>query len=99
MQQFGLFPDEPRMNQPAISIQDTNLGTRVFIIAEIGVNHNGDPELARRMVRKAKSCGADCVKFQTFKAERVAAASAPKARYQVATTTVPPDAFLATISC
>lgn len=40
----------------------------VFIIAEIGINHNGDIKLAKEMVRAAKECGVDAVKFQTFKA-------------------------------
>jgi N,N'-diacetyllegionaminate synthase len=44
-------------------------GNPVFIIAEIGVNHNGDLELARKMVDVAAECGADCVKLQTFRAE------------------------------
>ncbi len=57
-----------------------------FIIAEAGVNHNGDIELAKQLVIAAKECGADCVKFQTFKAERVASISAPKAVYQMKTT-------------
>lgn len=39
-----------------------------FIIAEVGVNHNGDINLAKEMIAAAKRCGADCVKFQTFKA-------------------------------
>ena len=38
-----------------------------FIIAEAGVNHNGDLKMAIELVRHAKLCGADCVKFQTFK--------------------------------
>ena len=38
-------------------------GHPVFIIAEAGVNHNSDIELAKQLVRKAKECGADCVKF------------------------------------
>jgi len=54
-----------------------------FLIAEIGVNHNGDLDLARRMVIAAKEAGADCAKFQTFRAERVATTAAPKARYQL----------------
>lgn len=37
-----------------------------YIVAEIGANHNGDMELARTLIRKAKECGADCVKFQLF---------------------------------
>jgi N,N'-diacetyllegionaminate synthase len=42
---------------------------RVFIIAEVGINHNGDIEIAKKMIDEAKKAGADCVKFQTFKAE------------------------------
>lgn len=61
-------------------------GQSVFIIAEAGVNHNGDLNLARRMIVSAKEAGADCVKFQTFKAESVVTASAPKARYQLEVT-------------
>lgn len=57
-----------------------------FIIAEGGVNHNGDIGIAQELVRQAKACGADCIKFQTFKAERVVVASAPKAAYQLKVT-------------
>ncbi len=57
-----------------------------FIIAEAGVNHNGNVDMAIELVRKAKECGADCVKFQTFKAERVVSKTAPKAAYQMETT-------------
>lgn len=39
---------------------------RPYIIAEIGANHNGDMELAKKMIDKAKECGADCVKFQSW---------------------------------
>ena len=41
----------------------------ILIIAEVGVNHNGDIDIAKRMIDEAKEAGADCVKFQTFKAE------------------------------
>ena len=56
------------------------------MIAEAGVNHNGDLEMARRLVEAAARTGADAVKFQTFKAERLVSRSAPKARYQKETT-------------
>jgi N-acetylneuraminate synthase len=61
-------------------------GHPCFIIAEAGVNHNGDPSLARELVEAAASAGADAVKFQTFKAERLVTADAPKADYQKKTT-------------
>ncbi|SEH53592.1 N-acetylneuraminate synthase [Magnetospirillum fulvum] len=54
----------------------------VMIIAEAGVNHNGDPELAKRLIDAAKAAGADYVKFQTFKAERLVTQGAAKADYQ-----------------
>lgn len=58
----------------------------IFIVAEIGCNHNGSKELAREMVRKAKECGVDAVKFQTFKADALISCYAPKAEYQKETT-------------
>lgn len=58
----------------------------VFIIAEAGVNHNGSMDLAYKLVDAAKDAGADCIKFQTFKAEKLVAKSAKKAEYQKATT-------------
>jgi N-acetylneuraminate synthase/N,N'-diacetyllegionaminate synthase len=57
-----------------------------FLIAEIGVNHNGSLELAKRMIVEAKRAGADCVKFQSFKAERVVTRGAQKAQYQLSST-------------
>lgn len=59
---------------------------RTFIIAEAGVNHNGELDIALRLVDAAADAGADCVKFQTFQADRLASAMAPKAAYQQATT-------------
>ncbi|MCF8052741.1 MAG: N-acetylneuraminate synthase [Desulfobacterales bacterium] len=59
---------------------------RTFIIAEAGVNHNGDLDLAIKMVDVAAKCGADAIKFQTFKAENVISRYAPKAEYQKSTT-------------
>lgn len=57
-----------------------------LIIAEAGVNHNGDIALARALVDAAVDAGADVVKFQTFKADRLATRRAPKADYQNITT-------------
>lgn len=59
---------------------------KVFIIAEAGVNHNGDINIAKKLVDVAISAGADAVKFQTFKADRLASRQAPKAAYQNETT-------------
>jgi len=59
---------------------------KTLIIAEAGVNHNGDLELAKQLTEAAANAGADLVKFQTFSAERLATASAPKADYQNQTT-------------
>ena len=59
---------------------------RTLIIAEAGVNHNGDLEMAREMVRQAARAGADYVKFQTAVPELVISTFAPKAEYQKATT-------------
>ena len=61
-------------------------GEPVFVIAEAGVNHNGDIALARRLVDAAAECGADAVKFQTFKVDALLTREAPKAGYQVETT-------------
>jgi len=54
----------------------------VFIIAEAGVNHNGDVGLAKKLVDAAKDAGSDAVKFQAFKTEKVVTKYAEKARYQ-----------------
>lgn len=56
--------------------------TKTFIIAEAGVNHNGDEGLALELVDLAAACGADAVKFQTFKAEKLVTLDAKKAEYQ-----------------
>ncbi len=57
-------------------------GETVFIIAEAGVNHNGDPRLAKRLIDAAAAAGADAVKFQTYHAENLVSCFAEKAGYQ-----------------
>lgn len=59
---------------------------KVLIIAEAGVNHNGDVKLAREMIDLAAECGVDVVKFQTFKSENLVTKSAAMANYQVENT-------------
>lgn len=55
---------------------------KIFIIAEAGVNHNGNINLAYKMVDEAKKAGVDCIKFQTFKTEKIIYKEAKKAEYQ-----------------
>ena len=55
-----------------------------YVIAEIGINHNGSVSLAKEMIDAAKNSGASCVKFQSFKAEKYISDLANKANYQVA---------------
>lgn len=61
---------------------------RTLIIAEAGVNHNGDLSLAKRLIDVAAHAGADLVKFQTFNADRLVTRHAPKAEYQALTTDI-----------
>jgi N-acetylneuraminate synthase len=56
---------------------------KVLIIAEAGVNHNGDIELAKKMIDAAYEAKADIVKFQTFKADKLVSRNAKMAEYQI----------------
>lgn len=58
---------------------------KVLVIAEAGVNHNGNMELARQLIEAAADSGADIVKFQTFQANQLATVNADKASYQKST--------------
>ncbi len=68
----------------AFEIENRTIGINYpcFIIAEAGVNHNGDLQMARDLIDAAAEAGADAVKFQTFTAEGVVTHRAPKAAYQ-----------------
>ncbi|MDD2798223.1 MAG: N-acetylneuraminate synthase [Bacteroidales bacterium] len=70
-----------------------SISTKTYIIAEAGVNHNGDINMAKRLIEVAKAAGADAVKFQTFKTELLVSKNAPKADYQKATTDAEENQF------
>ena len=55
---------------------------KTLIIAEAGVNHNGDFETAKRLIEVASEAGSDFVKLQTFNADEIVIKSAKQARYQ-----------------
>ena len=76
----------------AIHIKQNNIVKKIknynppFVIAEVGVNHNGDLETAKRLIDVSKKSGADAVKFQTFSAEGLVLKDAKKAKYQIKNT-------------
>ncbi|MDG2242467.1 MAG: N-acetylneuraminate synthase [Rhodospirillaceae bacterium] len=64
----------------------TDAKPHTFVIAEAGVNHNGDIDRARAMVDVAADAGADAIKFQSFKGDKLVTSRAPKAAYQIRNT-------------
>jgi N,N'-diacetyllegionaminate synthase len=70
------------MKKVRIGERWTGEGEPCFVIAEAGVNHNGDMALAKRLIDVAREAGADAVKFQTFSAEQLVTENADKAAYQ-----------------
>lgn len=83
------------MNQRPIfsHIKNIHIGNRiigekkpVFVIAEAGVNHNGNFDTACQLIKEAAAAGADCIKFQTFQAERIVSPTSPKPSYQIRNT-------------
>ena len=71
-----------------VRIKDFKIGKKhpCFIIAEAGVNHNGNINIAHKLIESAKAAGADAVKFQCFKAESLVTRNSGKADYQLKTT-------------
>lgn len=73
-------------HESQFTIHDSLSTNHCFIIAEAGVNHNGYIETAKKLIDVAVNAGADAVKFQTFKAEKIVTAITPKAKYQIENT-------------
>ena len=85
----GVLRSQSRSAQPRVATdfscnfwQERQVNRSTFVIAEIGVNHDGNPEKARRLIDAAVDAGADAVKFQVFRADELATDSAPTAGYQ-----------------
>lgn len=74
------------MNKIKIGKKYIGYGEPAFIIAEMGVNHNGDMRLVRKIIDEAVEAGVDAIKFQKFTTEDLVTVNAPKAKYQEATT-------------
>jgi N-acetylneuraminate synthase/N,N'-diacetyllegionaminate synthase len=74
------------MKRIKIANRTIGLGHPCFIVAEAGVNHNGSITLAKKLIDAAKAAGADAVKFQAFKSEKIVTKFAAKAPYQVKST-------------
>lgn len=71
---------------PGIPLNRSCNMVKTLIIAEAGVNHNGDLAVAKEMISTAKKCGADVIKFQAFNPRLLASENAPQAVYQIKNT-------------
>lgn len=76
-----------RSDRKTMKLGDKEIGGNnpVFIIGEIGVNHNGEIEIAKKLIDSAKEAEVDCVKFQTFVSDDMISTQAPLAKYQETT--------------
>ena len=85
-----VMPTDKKLEEvvPLISISRRVVGRQqpCFVMAEAGVNHNGDVALAHKLIDAAAEARVDAIKFQTFDPEKLAAPDAPKAEYQVENT-------------
>jgi len=77
------LPGEQNMEKIRISSKLIGEGQPTFIIAEAGINHNGDLRIAKKLVDYAKDAGADAVKFQTYKTENLVTKSLDLVEYQI----------------
>ena len=66
------------MNKIQIGKKFIGAGEPIYIIAEAGVNHNGSLKRAKELIKKAAESGADAIKFQTYKAEKLVTKKAPR---------------------